>query len=123
MKQEIKGFDNLTGFERFLINRIIQKNLGKVKKYVGEPSRFRFFVKSYSNEGKNKRTSIHLEIKLNNRNFEADAQGWNSSKVTKSIFEKLLNQIEHEFHTSDIKNAQKKSRKQQKPKDLRDLGY
>mgnify|MGYP006296742011 CR=1 FL=1 len=120
MKNKIKGFENVSKFENFLIDREIKKYFKKITRTVGEPTGFRFFIKTYFTKGKNKMTSIHIEIKLNNRKFEADKKGWNSTKVTKSCFEKILNQMEHEFHVSDTKHAFRKRPKSKKlPKNFK----
>ncbi len=122
MKQDKKGFENLEEFEREIIDEVIEKNLNSISKKIGTPSNVKVYFKTYKKEGKNKKTSIHLELKLNNKTIEADEEGWNSVRATKKVFEKIITQIEHEFHISETHHAHRKKPKSlKKPKEFIEL--
>ncbi len=120
MKKEIKGLDRLTEKEQDKIKEIIKKETKRFTQFLEEPSKMKFFVQTYSNEGNNKKTSIHLEIKIKTRNFEADDQSWKSIESTKKCFTKIKNQIEHQYHVSDTHHAyRKKPNHKKRPKEFK----
>ncbi len=122
MNVKKKGFAQLGRIERFRINRLIRKKEKEISQKLHQPAESRIQIKTYSSEGRNKKSSVHLEMRFNNKKFESDFSGWNIYLVMRHCFDSILNQIEHEFHLSDSHHAyRKKPKSLKKPKDFEEL--
>lgn len=94
---KFKGLENLTQEEQKEVQEISKKYLEKIGRRVKIKS-IEIQVKEYRTEGKNKKSSIRIIANLEVRKFESDSEGWKLNQTLKSGFEKILTEIEHEFH-------------------------
>jgi ribosome-associated translation inhibitor RaiA len=107
---EIKGIEFLSEPEKYELNKEIEKYSEKIKWKTKSEFILKLAIKANSKKAedkdtKRKRFSIQAHIKGETQAFEASVEDWDFNKAVHKIFEKLLNEIEHEFHSSEQKKT------------------
>jgi ribosome-associated translation inhibitor RaiA len=102
---EIKGFENLSEAEKQELNKEIETYKDKIKWKTKSDFVLKLAIKSYNknpeNKTKGKRYSIKAEVTGQTQTFEASAEDWDFNKTVHKIFDKLINEIEHRYHSSE----------------------
>ncbi len=107
---EIKGIDLLNEEQKWEFNKEIEKYKEKLKWKTKSDFVLKFVIKESSFKSddkvtKRKKYSIQAHIKGPTRNFEASAEDWDFNKLVHKIFEKLINEVEHVYHSSEQKKT------------------
>jgi hypothetical protein len=107
-----KGVEELTEKETQLVNRLLNEYYVRIQRQLKNFTSMEFHVKEYEKAGKGrqkmeesekkkkKKFSIHIRIDAN-KVFESDYADWDLARAIHKALNKLMNQIEHEFHVSD----------------------
>lgn len=98
---EIIEKDNLDSSELQMVEREAGFHAPKITKSINGVSKIDVMAKPYHEEGKNKEYSIYVAVNLGSRKFEADNRDWRLSPGVRNAFEKIMQELEHEFHLSD----------------------
>jgi ribosome-associated translation inhibitor RaiA len=102
---QIKGIEQLSEEERKAVEEILDNSYEKLKRRTKTDFLLKLAIKEYSknldNKNKRKKYSIQAQISGDVREFEASADDWDLRKVLHKVFEKLDNEIEHAFHSSE----------------------
>lgn len=106
---EIKGLELLSETEKNELNKEIINYSEKLKWKTKTNFRLKIAIKVHSKkaddkDNKRRRYSVQAMLKGETSNFDASAEDWNFNKVCHIIFEKLLNEIEHRYHSSEQHN-------------------
>lgn len=104
---EIIGVEKLNDKEKEIINYLSEKYHQKLQRQVKNISKIKIQIKEYHINNNNKEYSLNVSVVLEHRKFEADSSGWDFSIVIKKAFEKIINEIEHNYHTSDTHKAKR----------------
>lgn len=107
---EIKGIDLLNEEQKWEFNKEIEKYKEKLKWKTKSDFVLKIVIKEYAHKGedkdnKRKRYSIQAHIKGPTQNFEASGEDWDFNKLVHKVFEKLINEVEHAFHSSEQKKT------------------
>jgi hypothetical protein len=113
MKQAtIKGSELLSNQEAEELNKLIEHYREKIKWKTKSDFSLNITIKVHNKnpENKNKRRhyGIHAEVSGETQTFEAIAEDWDFTKVVRMVFDKLLQEIEHSYHSSEQRNSGKK---------------
>ncbi len=105
---EIKGIEGLSESEKQELNKEIETYKDKIKWKTKSDFVLKLVLKSYNkspeNKDKSKRYTIKGEIKGETHTFEASAEDWDFNKTVHKIFDKLINEVEHRYHSSEQHN-------------------
>ena len=95
---EIIGLDNFNEEEQTKLKSEISALSQKLKTHSHTEgiSKIKVFIKEYRE--KNKTYSIKLDVIFTSRKFEADSADWSITTALKKAFEKINEEMEHEFH-------------------------
>jgi hypothetical protein len=107
---EIKGIELLTEEQKWAFSKEIEKYKEKLKWKTKSDFILKIVLKEYAHKAddkdtKRKRYSIQAQIKGQTHSFEANAEDWDFNKLVHKIFEKLINEVEHAYHSSEQKNT------------------
>jgi hypothetical protein len=114
---EIKGIELLNEEQKWEFNKEIEKYKEKLKWKTKSDFVLKFVIKEYSHkaddkDNKRKKYSIQAQIKGETRTFDASADDWDFNKLVHKIFTKLINEVEHFYHSSEQKNTSVRFRKE-----------
>ncbi len=102
---EIKGFESLSEAEKNELNKEIDGYKDKIKWKTKSEFSLKLTIKSYNknpeNKTKSKKYSIKADLSGETQTFEASAEGWDFNKVVHQVFDKLITEIEHRYHSSE----------------------
>jgi hypothetical protein len=109
---ELKGVEQLDEHEKFELNKLVDSYKEKLKWKTKSDYVLKIVVKKYSlnkgdkNDAKAK-YSFQGIIKGETQIFEASSNGWDFNKAVHQLFEKLMVEIEHSYHSSEQRNSGK----------------
>jgi len=103
---EIKGSELLSEEERWEFNKLLETYKEKLKWKTKSDFILKIVIKIHSKkaedkDNKRKKYSLHAMIKGETQTFEASAEDWDFHKVAHKIFDKLINEVEHTYHSSE----------------------
>lgn len=102
---EIKGIEGLSESEKQELNKEIETYKEKIKWKTKSDFVLKLDIRSYNkspeNKTKSKRYTIRAEIKGQTQTFEASVEEWDFNKAVHKIFDKLINEVEHKYHSSE----------------------
>ena len=110
---EIKGIELLSEEEKWELNKELETYKEKLKRKTKSDFILKLVIKVYShNKGDEKdmrkKYSLQAQIKGETHTFEASAVDWDFHKVMHKIFTKLINEVEHFYHSSEQRGAGEK---------------
>lgn len=102
---EIQGLGLLNEEEKWKLYREIETYKEKLKWKTKSDFTLKLVIKEYSKKvedknDKRKKYSIQAQLKGQTHTFEASAFDWDFHKVMHKIFTKLINEVEHYYHSS-----------------------
>ena len=114
---EVKGGEQLNENEKFELNKLIDAYDEKLKRKTKSEYVLKLGVKKYSNkknEGQDARAkySFHGVVKGQTHAFEASSVDWNFNRAIHKLFEKLMTEIEHKYHSSEQRGSLIKEKKE-----------
>jgi hypothetical protein len=102
---QIKGIEVLSEMDKQDVQKIVDNSYEKIKRKTKVDFVLKLVIKTMTKEGEKKDKSKHYSIQAGIsgevRPFEASSDGWDLHKVLHQALEKLENQAEHAFHSSD----------------------
>ena len=103
---EIKGIELLSESEKHELNKEVEKYAEKIKWKTKSDFVLKLVIKIHSKkaddkDNKRKNFSLKAEIKGATHSVEANAADWDFNKCVHMVFDKLLNEVEHEYHSSE----------------------
>jgi len=103
---ELKGLEFLSETERWELGKEIETYKEKLKWKTKSDFILKLVVKEYSKKpedrkDKSKKYSLQAQLKGQTHTFEASAVDWDFHKVMHKIFTKLINEVEHFYHSSE----------------------
>jgi|SRR3989338_7570842 len=102
---EIKGIELLDDAEKLELDKEVKRYSEKIKWKTKSDFILKLVIKVYSrdkeNKVKRKKYSIQGTIKGETHTFEASADDWDFNKVVHMVFDKLLVEVEHKYHSSE----------------------
>jgi ribosome-associated translation inhibitor RaiA len=102
---QLKGVDALSENEKKEVEEILNDSYEKIKRKTKTDFLLKVVVKGYSknpeNKEKRKKYSVQAQISGAVRNFEASANDWDLRKVLHMVVQKLEQEVEHAFHSSE----------------------
>lgn len=107
---EIRGIEFLNEEQKHELNKELEKYSEKIKWKTKSDFIIKLVIKEYAHkaddkDNKRKKYSVQAQIKGETHSFEASADDWDFNKVVHKIFDKLLNEIEHFYHSSEQKKT------------------
>ena len=110
---EIRGIELLTDAEKFELNKEIENYGEKLRWKTKSDFAIDLQIKIHSKkkddkDNKRRNYSLHAKVTGETQTFEASADDWEFNKAIHMIFDKLLNEIEHKYHSSDQRSSMKK---------------
>ena len=107
---EIKGIEVLSENEKFELNKLINSYKEKLKWKTKSDYKLKLAVKIHSKKADDKDTksrnySLHAMLKGETHSFEASASDWDFNKSVHKLFQKLINEVEHTYHSSEQRSA------------------
>lgn len=108
MQITIKGVEQFSADEREQINELLADSYEKLKRKAKTDFILKVAIKSYSKstDKKDKRNKYSIQASISGavRPFEASADDWDLRKTIREVMQKLENEIEHAFHSSEQHN-------------------
>lgn len=105
MEFAIKGVEDLSEEEKKEVNELLTNSYEKIKRKTKTDFILKVAIKTYGKEAdkkdKRKHFSIQASIAGATRGFEASADDWDIRKTMHRVMEKLENEVEHSFHSSE----------------------
>lgn len=103
---EIKGLELLSEAEKVELNKEINTYSEKLKWKTKTDFKLKLVIKIHSKkaedkDSKQRRYSVQAMLKGETSSFEASAEDWDFNKVCHIIFGKLINEVEHRYHSSE----------------------
>lgn len=92
--------EDLNESEKGIVNKEVSYNEPKISREV-DISKIELKIKKYHQEGNSQEYSLNLAVYIGNRKFDADHSDWELGPAIKKVFDKMLQELEHEFHLSD----------------------
>ncbi len=102
MELQTKGMELLNEKEKQIADKLLNEYYEKIKRQIKKDFIFRINFKEYDKDGKNKKYSINAEV-LASKKFSASSGDWDFARALHKVMIKLINQIEHDFHSSEQK--------------------
>ena len=109
-----KGIEKLDDDEKRIFDKLCKEYSRKIERELKGVNFIEVLIKDYSREGKASKFSIHVKVISSTRNFDAGASDWDFARTLHKSFNKVLNEIEHEFHTSNQHDEIRKSQMRRK---------
>jgi hypothetical protein len=105
---EIKGIEQLNENEKFELNKLVEAYKDKLKRKTKSEYSLKLTLKKYTKgredtKDARARYSIQAMIKGETHSFEASAEDWDFNRTVHKTFEKIINEIEHAYHSSEQK--------------------
>jgi len=109
---ELKGFEALSESDRFEFNKEVENYKEKIKWKTKSDFKLKISVKIHSKKAEDKDTkrknySLKVMLKGETHSFEAEAADWDFNKAVHKLFDKLITEIEHEYHSSEQRGSSK----------------
>jgi len=103
---EIKGAEILKESEVFELNKEIEGYAEKINWRTKSDFALKLVIKANSKktddkDNKRRRYSLQAQIKGETHSFQASSEDWDFNKAVHQVFNKLLNEIEHFYHSSE----------------------
>src|SRR3989344_5034107 len=98
---QTKGIELLDDKKRIIARKLFEDYYKKIKRQIKNPLSIRVSIKEYNKEGKIKKYSLNVETISSGKTFKANAYDWDLTTTIHQVFEKIITQIEHTFHSSD----------------------
>jgi len=103
---EKKGIELLSEEEKHELDREIEAYSEKLKWKTKSDFKLKLAIKIHSKKGedkdsKRKNYSLRAMLKGETHSFEAEAADWDFNKACHKVFDKLMNEIEHKYHSSE----------------------
>ena len=98
---QVRGIELLNEQERKIANKLFDEYYKKIQRKIKNLASLKIHIKEYNKDGKRKKYSINAEVISSRKIFKANSYDWTFSATIHEVFNKLLNQIEHAYHTSD----------------------
>lgn len=103
---EIKGVELLNDSQKIELNKELEAYSEKLKWKTKSDFSLKLVikegsVKSGDKKEKQKRYSLKATIKGETHSFEANAEEWDFNKSLHRVFDKLINEVEHAYHSSE----------------------
>ena len=105
------GTSAITEKQKQLINRLLNEYYQKIQKQLKNEVFLEINIKLYekagkpaTKPGKSNKFSIHIRIDSSAKTFEADYADWDLARTIHKVMNKIINEIEHNFHSSDQHN-------------------
>jgi hypothetical protein len=110
---EIKGLELLSEEEKFNLNKQIESYKEKIKWKTKSEFVLKLAIKIHSKKAEDKDSkrrnySLQAILKGETHSFESNAEDWDFHKVCHKVFEKLLVEVEHAYHSSEQRSSGKK---------------
>jgi hypothetical protein len=102
MELKTKGMELLSEKEKQIADKLLNEYYEKIKRQIKKDFTFKIHFKEYDKEGEKKKYSINAEI-LSLKKFSASDYDWDFARALHKVMIKLVNQIEHTFHSSEQK--------------------
>ena len=112
---EIKGIELLSEEEKWELNKEVESYVEKIKWKTKSDFILKLVVKVYSKkaddkENKRRKYSLQAILKGETHSFESSADEWDFHKVCHQLFEKLITEVEHTYHSSEKSSAGRKAK-------------
>jgi len=98
---QVKGIELLDEQENKTANKLFEEYYTKIQRKIKNSLSLKIHIKEYNKEGKRKKYSINAEAISSGAVFKANSHDWTFSATVHEVFNKILTQIEHKFHSSD----------------------
>ncbi|MEK6741655.1 MAG: hypothetical protein AABX91_03270 [Nanoarchaeota archaeon] len=98
---QVKGIESLDEKEKKIADKLFGEYFTKLQRKIKNTLSLKIYVKEYNKEGKRKKYSINAEAVSSGKTFKANSHEWDFATTIHQVFEKILTQVEHEFHVSD----------------------
>ena len=98
---QVKGMESLDEQEKRTANKLFDEYYTKIQRKIKNSLSLKIYIKEYNKDGKRKKYSINAEAISSGKVFKANSYDWNFAATIHQVFNKILTQAEHEFHTSD----------------------
>ena len=107
---EIKGLEQLNEEEKFELNKLIDSYKDKIKRKTKSEYSMKITLRKYTKGREDKkdaraRYSFQGMIKGETHSFEASAEDWDFNRTVHTIFDKLITEVEHYYHSSEQSGA------------------
>ncbi len=99
-KIKLKGDELLNSEEKALLDKLIDEYSLKIEQKLKKAS-LDLHIKVYDKEGQRKKFSLNLRAFSPAKTIEASDADWDFARTSHKVFNKLMNEIEHQFHVSD----------------------
>jgi hypothetical protein len=110
---EIRGIEFLNESQKQELDKETAKYKEKLKWKTKSDFVLKLVIKEYAHkaedkDNKRKKYSLQAQIKGATHSFESSADDWDFNKAVHKIFEKLLNEVEHYYHSSEQKKTRER---------------
>lgn len=107
---ELKGIELLSEEEKWELNKQVESYKEKIKWKTKSDFILKIAIKIHSKksedkDNKRRNYSIQAILKGETHSFEASAEDWDFHKACHKIFEKILIEVEHAYHSSEQRNS------------------
>ena len=98
--------------ERFELNKMVENYKEKIKWKTKSDFILKIVIKTHSKkaddkDNKRKHYSLQATIKGESQTIDASADDWDFNKAVHLLFDKLLTEIEHKYHSSEQRSSGK----------------
>src|SRR3990172_2014039 len=94
------GFEILAEKTKGEFQKLWDEYSKKIERKLKNVESIKIHLKEYNPGGKTK-FSIHAIVAYSGKSMEADAVDWDLKRTFHKVFNKIENEIEHNFHLSD----------------------
>jgi len=103
IKIYLEGMDKLDDNQKQLVNKLLNEYSKKIQRQLKNFITLSFDLREYEKSGKEKKAkkfSVYIKIS-GTKNFEANYADWDLARTVHKTLNKIMNEIEKEFHSSD----------------------
>ena len=100
---EIIGSGLLSQNEKETAERLFQESYEKIERKIKNKIKLKLDIKTRDKNSKQKQYIIHMKLITSTRVLEAHAEEWEFTKAIHEVINKMLEEIEHSFHSSEQK--------------------
>lgn len=106
---EIRGVNLLTEEEKKLADELLNEYYPKIQRRIKNIISLKVHIKEYKKDGTRKKYSINVSVINSTDVFEANAHDWDFARTMHKVLNKIENEIEGRFHSSNQHTKTKKS--------------
>ena len=103
INQDISNLQILNEEERKIAKKLFDEYYIKIQRLIKNSFSLKVHFKEHEKEGQRRKITISVEVISLGKIFNAKAFDWDLARAIHKVLNKILNKIEHAYHSSEQK--------------------